>query len=46
LVGGQAAPAIVDQIDNGNVQLLADLESLGAVLDHLMRCGDRHRVDH
>ena len=44
-VGGQGAPSIIDQLDNDNVQLLADLESLGVALDNLLRRGYKQRVD-
>lgn len=44
-VGGQGAPSIIDQLDNDNVQLLADLESLSVALDNLLRRGFKQRVD-
>ncbi|MGD9057121.1 MAG: MerR family transcriptional regulator [Desulfobacterales bacterium] len=44
-VGGQGATSIIDQFDNDNVQLLADLESLGVALDNLLRRGYKQRVD-
>lgn len=44
-VGGQGAPPIIAEMDNDNVRLLADLESLSEALDHLLRCGYKQRVD-
>ncbi|MBW2486733.1 MAG: MerR family transcriptional regulator [Deltaproteobacteria bacterium] len=44
-VGGQGAPSIIDEIDNENVQLLVDLESLSVALDNLLRRGYKQRVD-
>ena len=44
-IGGQGAPSIIKQLDDDNLQLLVDLESLSMALDNLLRRGYRQRVD-